>query len=299
MKRKWQIFIALFLVLVTAVTVAVPALAQDDATAATENALRGALAIIAPWTVPAGREFTARVFLREDQEPFPGAGVWLIGADGAATLKDALSELRQDQNQAAATADYESIIGAYGTFLGRTGDDGRVTCTIDQAGRYILVAARNGYLPGFTCIGIRVTVKALGIRAPQFARVGQPVTIGVFDRAARSPVEGAGVWAVGRDNAAALQQDVANLRADTTTSADQKDYESVVSLYGTLLGRTGPDGKLTATFDTAGGYLLVAIKGGYIPGFAMLVVRDVPQPTVTPQSRMAPGLSGADAVPIR
>ncbi len=276
MKRKWQIIIALFLSLVTLITVAVPVLAQDGEPVEAECSFRGALAIIALWSVPAGKEFTARVFLRADQEPFPGAGVWLVSGDAFETLKETLGRIKQDPNQTATDTDYEGLMDTHGMYLGRTGEDGRLICTIERAGRYVLVAARNGYLPGFTRIGIRDIINALGIRAPKRTPVGQPVSIGVFERITHNPVEGAGVWAVSRDNVEALQQEAQSLKEDTNLTAEEKDYGAIVGVYGEFLGRTGPDGTLEHTFDETGGYLLVAVLGGYFPGFAPLAVVDRP-----------------------
>ncbi|MFH1646766.1 MAG: hypothetical protein ABID71_03605 [Chloroflexota bacterium] len=272
MKKKWQIMVALVLSLVTMITAAAPALAQDEEPAAAESRFQGALAIIAPWSAPVSGEFTVRAFLRENQEPFPGAGVWAISGDDGETLKEELGRLRQDSSQPDAEKDYESILNAHGTFLGRTGVDGRLTCTFEQAGRYILVAARNGYLPGFTRIGIRETIKALGIRSPRRAPLGEPVTLAVFERVTQETVAGAGIWAVTRDNIEALQQEARTLREDTSLSAEEKDYEATVNMYGFFLGRTDELGQLDYTFDEAGGYLLVAVKRGYFPGFAPLAV---------------------------
>jgi hypothetical protein len=278
MKRKWQITVAAVLSLAILLTAVPAVMAQDDEPEPTASLTGGgSLAIIAPWTVPAGKEFTVRAFLRGNQEPFPNAGIWAIRQNADGTLKEDLSWLREDANQTDDNLDYESILDTHGVFLGRTGRDGRLACTFDEAGRYILVAARNGYRPGFTHIGIRETVKALGIRAPKRAPAGRPVTMMVFDRVIHEPVQGAGVWAIGRDEAATLRDEIEALRKDNSTDAAETDYESIVSLYGTFLGRTDEHGKLGATFDTAGFCVLVAIKRGYLPGVTTLVVKEAPE----------------------
>jgi len=61
----------LVLSLVAVIITAIPALALGDEPAATANTSGGALAIIAPWSVPAGREFTVRAFLRETRSLSP------------------------------------------------------------------------------------------------------------------------------------------------------------------------------------------------------------------------------------
>jgi hypothetical protein len=218
-----------------------------------------------------------RAFLRENQEPFPGAGVWAIGADSVETLKAELGQLKQDSSRPDVEKDYESIIGNHGAYLGRTGQDGRLACTLEQAGRYILVAARNGYVPGFTHIGVRDTISALGIRTPKRAPVGQPVSMGVFDRITQNPVAGAGIWAVTRDDIEALKQEAQALKEDAVVAAEEKDYESLVNARGLFLGRTDENGKLDYTFNDAGAYLLVAVKRGYFPGFSPLAVIEKPK----------------------
>ncbi|OGO41841.1 MAG: hypothetical protein A2137_07190 [Chloroflexi bacterium RBG_16_58_8] len=279
MKKKWQIMVGLVLSLVTMLIAAVPALAQEDEEpVAAASSTRGALAIIAPWTVPVGKEFTMRTFLRENQEPFPGAGVWAVSADSIDKVKEALGELREGPKEADVDRDYEGIVGRHGIFLGRTGNDGRLAYTFEKPGKYVLIAARNGYLPGFTRVGIRgANVKALGIKAPKRAPVGQPVTMTVFERGTQEPVEGAGVWAITRDKMEALKQEAETLREDASVAAEEKDYESLANKHGFFLGRTDKKGELEYTFKEAGVYLLVAVKRGYFPGFAPLAVIDRPQ----------------------
>ena len=58
-----------------------------------------------------------------------------------------------------------------------------------------------------------------------------------------------------------------------------------VGAHGAFLGRTDEDGKLSVTFTEPGGYLLVAVKRGYIPGFQAFGVRDLPQPKPERQAR--------------
>ncbi|MFC1944453.1 hypothetical protein ACFLX5_03030 [Chloroflexota bacterium] len=277
MKKKWQIMVAVVLSLVTLISVAAPTMAQDEGTAAAERLPGGALAIIAPWSAPVGGEFTVRTFLRENQEPFAGAGVWAFSVDKADTVKGELGRLRQESSLADVDKDYESILNAYGAFLGQTGRDGRLACTFEQAGRYILVAAQNGYMPGFTRIDIRGTAKALGIRAPRRAPLGEEITIAVFERVTQDTVADAGVWAVTQDNIEALKQEARELKQDTSLSSEEKDYETLVNNYGFFLGSTDEHGELDYTFNEAGGYLLVAVKRGHIPGFAPLAVYDRPE----------------------
>ncbi|MDD5037970.1 MAG: hypothetical protein PHN78_01450 [Dehalococcoidales bacterium] len=276
MEKKWQIIAALVLSLVTVITAAAPVLAQEGESGITNGSSRGALAIIAPWSAPVGGEFTVRAFLRENQEPFPGAGVWAVDTEKMATLKEELGQFKQEFSQTDIESDYESVLNIHCSYLGRTGGDGRLACTIEQAGTYILVAARNGYMPGFTHISIREAVKSLGIRVPKRVPLGEEVTIAVFERLTQDTVDNAGVWAVTRDKVEALKQEAQELKEDTSLTAEEKDYEALANRYGLFLGRTDEHGELDYTFKEAGGYLMVAVKRGYMPVFASLTVYEKP-----------------------
>ncbi len=81
--------------------------------------------------------------------------------------------------------------------------------------------------------------------------------------------------------------------SDNTTEVD---YESLVSVHGFFLGTTHGNGELKYTFTEEGGYLLVAVKRGYIPGFTFISIRTpqtdkalranaVPETTETPDSQ--------------
>jgi len=103
---------------------------------------------------------------------------------------------------------------------------------------------------------------ALGIKAPGIARVGEEVTIAVFDRQTMGPVEGAGVWAVSRDK-------VGDLTAEIASASDSGNLD----VHGELIDWTDANGQVTHTFEEPGPYLLVVVKDGYFPGFALLHVR--------------------------
>ena len=124
---------------------------------------------------------------------------------------------------------------------------------------------------------------ALAIVAPRIAGVGKEISMTVFLRATQEPFEGAGVWALTRDEAEVLREEMAALREDGSVAAADKDYEALVDIHGAFLGRTDEDGKLYHTFVEAGGYLLVTVKRGYFPGFTPIGIRDVPESGPMPE----------------
>ena len=106
---------------------------------------------------------------------------------------------------------------------------------------------------------------SLAIVAPRIAVVGKEISMTVFLRANQETFEGAGVWALTRDEAEVLKEEMSALREDGSLTAEEKDYEALASVHGTFLGRTDEDGKLYHTFEEAGSYVLAAVKRGYFP----------------------------------
>ncbi|MBN2186420.1 MAG: hypothetical protein JW732_03095, partial [Dehalococcoidia bacterium] len=115
---------------------------------------------------------------------------------------------------------------------------------------------------------------ALAIKAPDIAGVGLPVTITVVEKYTGKPVPKAGVWAV----------DVKDIENGTS---DAEDYASLAEEYGQFLGWTNKDGNVSHRFKEAGQYVLVAVKKGFIPGFAMITVKPLKALAIK-----APGVAG-------
>jgi len=233
-----------------------------------------ALVIRAPRTAPVGEVVTIGVFDRNTGGPVEGAGVWALSRDNALALNEEMSSLREEAVSAADT-DYEALVHIYGEFIDWTDENGEVRHAFDEAGWYLLVAVKPGCYPGFAPIRVGEFAKALGIRAPRMDPVGQEVTIGVFERRTQSPVEGAGVWAVSRDNIGVLKQEIAQLREKAGTATNDVDFEPLVSLVGEFIDWTDENGEVRHTFEEPGLYLLVAVKGGYYPGFAPIQIRSL------------------------
>ena len=138
------------------------------------------------------------VFLRATQEPFEGAGVWAITREQADVYKEQASALRQDETIKAEEKDYEALADIHGTFLGRTGPNGKVYHEFTVSGNYLLITFRNGYYPGATWIVARDAPRVLAIEAPGRAGVGEDVTMTVRNKATSEPVANAGIWAITR-----------------------------------------------------------------------------------------------------
>ncbi len=113
----------------------------------------------------------------------------------------------------------------------------------------------------------------LVVQSPRQAKVEQPVTIRVIGRISRDPVEGAGVWALTRDEAKAVQEKIAGLKQSNADNATiQAAVETGLNAHGGRIGTTDANGKVSHAFPNAGGYLLVAWKPGFLPGYQTIVV---------------------------
>ncbi len=290
--RKTTIFLALLLALVSLVTAVAPALAASGDPTADQPAtvLRDGLAIVAPVAARADQPVTMTVFQRSDQTPMEGANVWAVPGDQTSQLEADIQRLRDAGTGMSADTDWDGIVSRYGRLLGRTDARGKLTTSFADGGRYLLIATKPGYLPGRTNIGIVVPQNALAIRAPQQADVNVSVTIGVYEPSSGTPVSGAGVWALTRDQAETLRNDLAAMKeAGQTLNADT-DWDSILNGRGIFLGRTGDTGEVTASFAEAGGYLLLAAKTGYLPARARILIGSRPQPlTLQVQGRAKVG----------
>ncbi len=290
--KKRAVFMAFLLIPLVMLLSPLAALAENGTSAqAVRPELKGALAIVAPLTVAAGNEFSLRVFDRRNQEPVPGVRVWALTEEQAKVLKEEAKSLSDNK---AAEKDYETLADSHGIPLGKTGPDGRLHPVIKEAGRYILLAAMKGYVPGFSPIAVRAVLPALAVQAPKAVAVGKEAVITVTQRGTDSPICGASVYALTRAQAEALKNEIASLRQGAAASAD-KDYGAVVSgKGGVAIGQTGSDGKLQHTFTVPGGYALVAVKKGYVPGVAAINIV-APAPTPAKPAARTPPAKGTKA----
>lgn len=121
---------------------------------------------------------------------------------------------------------------------------------------------------------------ALAIEAPRRAAVGEKITIRVTERATGDAVKDAGVWAVTKEVALAIKEKVAPLKGSGDRAAVEAAVESELDLHAIKIGTTNGGGKIVNyAFEKAGGYLLLAWKPGYFPGFRPIrITRPIPKP---------------------
>ena len=231
------------------------AVKKDYVSARTKLEVEGesvhALGINGPEQVLVGDDATFKVFDRSAQEPVQGAGVYAFPPH----LREVDISFDDDLSP-------EILAKWGGIFLGRTDENGKITHESKRAGVYLVLAVKNGYTPGLTKLLVRPKpVKALAIKSPSEAEVGEEVPFVVYDRSNGEAVSGAPMYAFPSNLSVILDE----LREEPTD-------DLLARWQGVFMGRTDDDGELTHTFRRAGIYVVVAVKKDYVPGVTKLMV---------------------------
>ncbi|HEY77491.1 MAG TPA: hypothetical protein G4O09_00060 [Dehalococcoidia bacterium] len=276
--KKWSIIMAVVMALLLVAAIPLSALAQDsdDVTANPASRLRDGLAIVAPLVAPVDTRISMTVFRCSDQEPVEGAGVWLVSREKIETLRQEVAALRDNDALDAESDAYERLLDVHGTFLGRTDEKGKLWHSFDSAGRFVLVAVKRGYLPDSRPIAVGMLPRVLAIRAPWRAEVGKDITVAVYRRGTENPVGEAGVWAFTREDVESLKAAVSGIRESGDQVAIDAAVTEACDVHGIFLGTTDDNGKLSYAFENAGGYLLLARKPGFFPGWRPIVIVEPP-----------------------
>ena len=113
------------------------------------------------------------------------------------TLKASDLAVKADsENYTALMSEFTVTAESKGVLIGTTGTDGTVTGTLTETGRFILVAIKEGYIPGFTRISITQAVKkVLNIKVPGSVEINKSVTISATERFTQEPLTGVAVYA--------------------------------------------------------------------------------------------------------
>ena len=101
-----------------------------------------------------------------------------------------------NMNYKSLLSEFEAIAEAKGTLISTTGADGTVTGELSETGRFMLVATKDGFVPGFTRLTVSLAVKkALNLKAHGFIEINKAVTISVTERFSQQPAAGVTVYA--------------------------------------------------------------------------------------------------------
>ena len=280
--KKWTIIMASVLALIALIVTPFSVMAAgQDATVSTNPAPRVHLAIVQPWEVRVGQSMQLTVFERLNQTPISSASVWTVTKDKADTVKDAIKALIAKGLANVTEKDFEDILNTNGTLLGQTDTNGKLTHTFNDPANYLLVALKDGYLPGYSCLAVR---EVLSISAPKKAAPGDKVTITVDQKGTTDPVSGAKVWAIDFSNAKTLKDKISQLRNANKSNLQNADWDSAVSSLAVSLGTTDANGQVTHSF-AKGRYLLITTLKGCVPAYTTITIAaPTPTPSVTTSS---------------
>jgi hypothetical protein len=271
--KKWQVLVASLVALLVLIVTPLSVMAQspDGTTASARLRPRGSLALVAPRVALIGHEMSLTVLLRYNQAPVENAAVWTIAKENAQSLKEDLKALGEKGLVNVTGEDYQVVLEVSGTLLGRTDEKGRLTHSFDESGNYLLVALKPGYFPDFSALTVR---DILALEAPRKVALGEEVIMTVTQKGTGNPVSEAGVWYVARADIPTVKERLEVVKKANKGHLWEVDWESILNEYATPIGRTGESGQLTYAFETAGGYLLITAKTGYIPHYAGIAIID-------------------------
>jgi hypothetical protein len=206
--------------------------------------------------------------------------------------------------------DYAQLAEDNGTLIGKTSTLGKVTYTFTDAGNYILVAIKTGYLPateGITAGTVNdagaaaqhqvtnadfrngnsnirnasVTEDNLVIKAANRAELKTTVSISVVD-GDNEAITKAAVYVV----------DSADIRSGNGNRA--ADYADLAEDEGKLIGKTNSNGVITYKFTTEGNYSLIALKDGYTPAIHEITAGDAENVNTMNQQQPVNASNGPD-----
>lgn len=216
-----------------------------------KGAAPSALAIRGPEKLQTGELAAFEVSDRGLGRPVEGAGVYAFPS----YLRTI--DLAFDGDPAA-----ELLARWQGIFVGRTDASGGVTYSFPDAGSYLVVAVKKGYQPGVTRLIVVSPIEGkLGIKSPEEAQTGQEVVFAIYERASGEMVAEVAVYSF-----PAELPEVLDALVDEPTGA------MLARWRGVFLGRTDANGQLIHTFSVAGPRIIVAIKKGYVPTAAKILI---------------------------
>lgn len=155
------------------------AMADNSTGPLTRTAVKPALGIRAPQTIEVSQSFTLQVVEKHSGKPESGVSVYQVKAE-------AMRKLMASDNVSGVKAmmgNYAAAAANGGILMGTTGADGVLSSTFTEADNHILVAVKDGFVPGFTRVHVVKELKRkLNVAAPAGAAPGQEITITVTER---------------------------------------------------------------------------------------------------------------------
>ena len=276
MRHIFQGLLTLFMGILMVLPAVAPAQADSSKVNPVPLIRKQALMIKVNNSVEVGQPVTISVFSRRSNETIAGAPVYAVKTSDRVDPAD-------PGNYTTLTDEFEALIEFDGTFIGTTGSDGTISAVLSEAGLYLLVATKDGFIPGFARLQVKEDGQKfrLSLQAPTSFPAGQQVMIKVTYGVSGQAAENATVCAIRTPNALPPTVKPAPVPAENGTATqmiiDQQasiiiDAEQEDALAGRLgkreivLGNSNSAGEITYTFKDPGTYMLLVRKKGYLPG---------------------------------
>jgi hypothetical protein len=264
--KKWQIIVAsIMVVLVIAVTPLAILAASGDQSGTTSSvpAIQGSLVLVAPRAAYPAQQISTSVFLRADQSVVPDVQIWKIDGANINAYKKVVKSLNHKKQMAVTLKNLPTWLKDNATSIGSTDQNGKLKISFNDAGNYILVAFKDGYLPSVQSVSVR---NFLVINGPQNAAPGTNVTFNVTQKENSQPIAGIKVWTVSQSDLPKLK--IALFREYLAHKADlsKADWNTVITSRAKLQGTTDAVGTVSATFEKAGKYAVLAVINGKVSG---------------------------------
>ena len=242
----------------------------------------GRLQIVAPGRSAVDQPVTIRIVERNGGGNVSEADVWAIKMPARISAYDwDFSRIDNDARkllEESEDGDVKALLERIGEYLGETGEDGGLTHTFTEVGRYLLLSTKSGYVPGIESITI-VADKTLAIKAPRSVDTGEEVILKTVTRGTGTPVAGVDLYALRTVSGGFRSLDIGDIEA---AGPSMKGW---VVEKGEHLGTTNDSGELKHQFSEAGIYLVIGDRDGYVPGFTVLWVgQSVGLKNVVPQA---------------
>ncbi|MFA5400988.1 MAG: hypothetical protein WC359_11140 [Dehalococcoidia bacterium] len=261
-----------------ALPAAVPVRADSGKNKVPPSVKKHALTIKVDNPVVVGQPVTITVLSRPSHETIAGAPVYAIKTENRVGPAGT-------DNYTTLVGEVEALMESNGTLLGTSGSDGRLIATVSEAGRYILIATKDGYTPGFARLQAKQKNENLKLRlilqAPTSTPAGQQITVKVTGGSSGPAVDNATISAIKTSGIIKPVVRPAPIPAENGTTTRMVisqqapimiDTEQEDALAGRLgkreivLGSSNSAGEVVYTFTDAGTYMLLARKNGYLPG---------------------------------
>jgi hypothetical protein len=248
-----------------------PARAESDNVTPVEPAGIPVLMIKVANTIPAGQPATITVISRRSNETVAGAPVYAIKTGGgvgpAGSDNKTTHDGEMEDSEESDGSQFEAMSASEGILIGTTGGNGTLSATLAGPGRYLIIATKDGHIPGFTWLQVKGTGSQakLNIKVVFNAIAGQPAGIQVTQKGNGQPAENATVYALKVENNKDLKQMPPKANSGKAVTGLAGNDADRVREQGVLVGSTDSTGQVPYSFPAPGQYTLAAFKEGFAP----------------------------------